>query len=108
MGVLDNLGADVNLILKKLKSPGGIVVSLVNPFRSSPQAHGVKEIFYYVWSDDQLPTLAGKLDVLANFIDAGRFKTFVDETYDLDHFKDAYHRLFTHVKARIGIVPGTK
>merc|ERR1712118_545220 len=96
--VFDNLGVDANLAVRKLTADG-IFISIVN-VPPSHHDNRVRQSFYYVWSDDQLPKIVGKLDFIAKLIDAGKFKVFVDDTYDFDQIKEAYSRLFVRGNLR--------
>lgn len=104
--VYDNIGiGDLTVGLKKLKSPGGVFVSIVDA-SIGPHPAGVKVMFYNVWSQEELLTYPAKMDALAAFIDSKAIRVLVNQTYDFEHVKVAYMQ-FDHggFMSRIGVTP---
>lgn len=108
--VYDNLGLtkDVAKAMAKLKSPGGVFISIVdstwNGTKHPPP--GVRQLHYSVWSAHERATYVSKLTTLKQWVEAGDILVEFNRSYGFDHIKNAYaqfHKGGFH--SRIAVVP---
>lgn len=91
--------------MEKLKSPGGVYVSLAGPLARHPPV-GVEQIHYSLATPTEMASFVPKLDLLAGLIKDGRLRVMVDAYYDFDHVKEAFGVAAQgHVKTKIAVVP---
>lgn len=105
--VFNNHGSDGNgdRAMPKLRPSGGIFVTIAGGMAKNPPA-GIKQIDYSLWDPREMLSFRQKLDTLAGFLSDSKMRVDIQETFDLEHAKDAFTLMASgHIRSKISVLP---